>query len=395
VINTQQTNCGSVSESCQDFVTPGFRNKIRNGEIVNSPCTISKEGHTAGGGSLNISNVSSGGSNTYTVTGGGSLTRGWLQRKGFPTYESATIATPPLVRMAKSEALANVDRAPNSLVEDVLQVRQTLRLLGDPVNTFRKISLKLQGRVSGLVRLPNYSWARAMAEGYAEVMWAYYPLVRSFDTLLTGLTNQSYKRRPGAVQVAYASKSASKLVNEPSLKKSFGTGRYDEYRHYHACAYKTRAYVIYRVLNPLDDWRQEFGLRTKDIPEGLWKIVPWSFMVDKVINVSASIRGMMALSDPSIEILDGGYSENLTEFETWKFLTQVDPPYVSNVSADTWERNKTVYSRTPWKPSVLDAMPADGEWLGLIKDARSITDTLAASLLIFGVGPNKRNTSWQ
>jgi hypothetical protein len=40
-------------------------------------------------------------------------------------------------------------------------------------------------------------------------------------------------------------------------------------------------------------------------------------------------------------------------------------------------------------------MPADGEWLGLIKDARSITDTLAASLLIFGVGPNKRNTSWQ
>jgi hypothetical protein len=118
-------------------------------------------------------------------------------------------------------------------------------------------------------------------------------------------------------------------------------------------------------------------------------------MVDKVINVSASIRGMMALSDPSIEILDGGYSENLTEFETWKFLTQVDPPYVSNASADTWERNKTVYSRTPWKPSVLDAMPADGEWLGLIKDARSITDTLAASLLIFGVGPNKRNTSWQ
>jgi hypothetical protein len=391
IINTQQTNCGSVSKSCQDFVTPGFRNKLRNGEIVNSPCTISNEVHTAGGGSLNISN----GSNTYTVTGGGSLTRGWLQRKGFPTYTNANTAFAPLIRQAKTEALAAVDRAPHSLLEDVLQARETLRLLRDPVETFRKLSLKVQGRVSGLVRLPNYSWGRAMAETYATVQWGYLPLIRSFDTLLTGLTSPTYKRQPGSLQVSYASKHATPIVSEPSLKKSFGAGRYDEYAHYHACDYRVRAYVIYRVLNPIDDWRTTFGLRTKDIPEGLWKILPWSFMVDKVVNVSASIRGLTVMSDPSIEILDGGYSENLSEVETWKFLTQVDPPYVSSVSADTWERTKTLYSRSVWKPGIRDLIPSEGDWKGLVKDATSIADTLAAALLIFGVGPNKRNTSWQ
>lgn len=73
------------------------------------------------------------------------------------------------------------------------------------------------------------------------------------------------------------------------------------------------AYIRYRVNNPQYDWRWRYGLRNKDIPASFWAVMPLSFMVDRVFDVSSMIQAVTNLSDPSVQILGAGHTIKRTE----------------------------------------------------------------------------------
>jgi hypothetical protein len=388
-IATGNQTLSSQIDTCVDTLTPGFRAKLNKGEILNNACSISKSSVLAGGGSLFMSNTA----NTieYRTTGNGSLTRFYLNRSGSPSgIQHPTSVLPSVViNNLKSEALGNVDRAPNSIAEDMLEVRETFRLLRDPLGNLRHLSDVFRGRTQDLISGRRYNRLRAMAETWASMRWGFAPLVNSVDTILGGLTGPSYHRKKGTLQVAYASTTGRGSVNQPSLKQSW-SGGFNEYAHTETLEESARAYVIYRLNNPLNDWRQTFGLRAKDIPEALWAVVPWSFMVDRVLDVSARIRAISALTDPTIDILGGGVVVRSTRVETWKYLRQQDTGYSFSGGGDTEATITSSYVRTIWTPTVKDLIPSELEWKGLVSDTLTTADTMSAAMLIFTRGLNKR-----
>jgi hypothetical protein len=228
-----------------------------------------------------------------------------------------------------------------------------------------------------------------MAETWASVRWGFLPVIHSVDNILGGLTGPSYHRKKGTLQVAYASTTGRGSVNQPSLKQSWAGG-FNEYAHTETLEESARAYVIYRLNDPLNDWRQTFGLRAKDLPEALWAVVPWSFMVDHVLDVSARIRAVTAFSDPTIDILGGGVVVKSTRVETWKYLRQQDTGYSFSGGGDTEATITSSYNRTTWTPTVADLIPSELEWKGLVSDSLTIADTMSAAMLIFTGGLNKR-----
>lgn len=327
----------------------------------------------------------------YRSTGNGSLTRFYLNRSGAPSgiLHPTSVLPNVVISNLKSEALGNVDRAPSSIAEDILEVRETYKLLRDPLGSLRHLSDVFRGRTQNLITGRRYSRARAMAETWASMRWGFLPVIHSVDTILGGLTGPTYHRMKGTLQVAYASTRGKGAVNQPSLKQSW-SGGFNEYAHTETLEESARAYVIYRLNSPLNGWRQTFGLRAKDIPEALWAVVPWSFMVDRVLDVSARIRAISALTDPTIDILGGGVVVKTVRVETWKYLRQQDSGYTFSGGGDTEATITSSYNRTTWNPTVADLIPSELEWKGLVSDSLTTADTMSAAMLIFTRGLNKR-----
>jgi hypothetical protein len=113
-------------------------------------------------------------------------------------------------------------------------------------------------------------------------------------------------------------------------------------------------------------------------------------MVDRVLDVSARLRAISALTDPTIDILGGGVVVKSTRVETWKYLRQQDTGYSFSGGGDTEATITSSYARTVWSPTVKDLIPSELEWKGLVSDTLQTADLMSAAMLIFTKGLNKR-----
>jgi len=139
------------------------------------------------------------------------------------------------------------------------------------------------------------------------------------------------------------------------------------------------AQILYTVTNPLDNVRWKLGLRTRDIPHTLWQLLPYSFMVDRVVNVSDLISGFTALTDPDVHILSGSITERTEDINTVQIVDRQNPTFTFSFAADIYEEKQFSYGRSPWRPSVFDTVP-NIDVRNLVNTATKMTD-LAALIL--------------
>jgi hypothetical protein len=371
VISTVNTKMSSYSKSIEDVVTKDYHKRKRSGEIINNPCTLTESSTGAGGGSGTFSN----GTYNYTTQGPGSMTLAWLIRKGYPPgIQYADVDVDHLVSVAKQKALGNMDRAPYSFAEDIGEIRETMQLLRDPLAAWRNLHYALMRRSKSLITNKRYNVYTAIAQAWAEYRFALTPTIRSVFSLAEAL-NAPPAKPLALVRSAEGYSGAKDMVIQPSLKKSW-SGGYDEYHHSHHKEVLAKAYILYKVENPIQDWRFKYGLRWRDIPETAWALYPYSFMVDRVTDITTTIRGLAAYSDPKVSILGGGVVTRSDTAEFWQYLDQYDEGYEVHVTADIAESKSFTYNRTPWEPSVLDTF-AGTNFRGLIKDATKIADLAA------------------
>jgi hypothetical protein len=362
-----------------DVVTEHWREIIAKGGIVNNPCTRSTTNVVAGGGYysalvLNVSNHPTYWNNSGSATLYEAQLFGNTPLKTYPIVDIA-----PLIAAAKQSAIARIDSTPYSFLEDAFELRETLRFLRNPVLALKNVSRAYNGKLNKIRQKKGYGQldkVQAISDLWLQYRFAFTPLVRS---LMDGYNAFSTigKKQVVTRRTARARTEDSKFTNE-SEDYHFSASVYDQFDHNSSNEVVVRAGILYDISNPVHSVPSLLGLRSKNIPETFWAVMPYSFMVDRVYNLSKMIAGLANLADPSVSQLAGWYSVTQKTFYSNRFSGQVNPGTSVTVNGDVVSVKNETYTRTPWTATVKDTLPPLNK-TGLIRDATSIADLLALS----------------
>lgn len=348
---------GYKNETCEDTVTPGWKQKILQGEIVNNYFRYQKnEQYYPDGSSVE----SSAHYEIHRYGSGANVTSNLLDRSDL-SYDKW---------FDTSGCIADIDSTPFEMGEDVLEIRETLKFLRDPLKSMKDLSRSFSKRRRKL-QSRGLSRDKALANAWLQYRFALMPLVLSAENILQGL-QADYKfpeRRISRSTVSsYDNTEASETDRDGWVSTTYVSGQW-----------KGRCGVCYSVSNPANYWRSVFGLRTKDVPVALWAIVPYSFMIDRMINISDMIKGLLNLSDPNVTIHYGWKTGN-DEFTRKTLVTDKvstdRSPSTAVCSNGGFMQLDVDHERTPWVPTYSDTIPKP-DWGGLVSSVNRTLDLIA------------------
>lgn len=364
-------------ETMHDVVTPGYRSIIDAGGIVNNPCVYtSYRLESEGTGTL----TAKGGSNDYTLTGPVTwlmTDQTWLPIDIGEVHCSAS--------EAKFWALSNVDRTPYAFGEDLLEIGETIRFLRNPLGSLRNMSRLFRSDVNRLLHKKigkrhikdrrKYAEVRAqaVADTYLQYRFAFSPLVRSVSDAFDAISHKD--DRP--LRLSARGRSEDSASSSERVERLFSANDGYAFNVSKSKSISYRASILYEITNPVRDWRYTFGLRNQDIPETLWQVLPYSFMIDRIANISGAIRGLTALANPKLKILAGSVTlreesvHSMKAIDAWN-----DPHWTRSADGETRTRTDFKYERNPWTPQLSDAIPPV-KLGGLVDDATKTADLAA------------------
>lgn len=353
-------------ETISDVVTPDYSARIARGEIINNPCHYTLSELSAGGGYYEAVRLSNGA--TYTNCGDGSLTMYDANYCTMVIGDHLPLGDEEyLVRQAKSKAIANIDDTPYGFLEDALEWRSTMRLIKNPAEALKNLSNAFFKDVRKHRKYKG-SRAAAIADVWLTYRFGVSPLVRSIDDALElaafGLQRDYPPRRTARGFSQHVESVSETQTHSPFV---FEVNKTVEHN--------VRAGILYEVANPLSDLNYNLGIRLKDLPEAFWAVVPYSFMVDRVINISDFVRGVTNLSSPSLKILAAWYSIKRNQVTMDRAIDQLNASYSITLNGDLVTTKDVDYQRRVWDPSVADALPPS-DFEGLVRDAASVLDLL-------------------
>lgn len=387
---------GEVVESMDDVVTDNYTKRIARGEIINTSCIMSRSTmHSDNAGHVQHRTATKGFDTTGPTTAHYAHTLNFSQT-------SATIDLDSVESRAKLVSLAGIDSTPYAFGEDVLELRETFRFLKNPVASLSKLSRSFRSAYYDLLRikssvrggklyqyvsnerlLPSKIDALRIAQAHAQVWLTYRfaaaPLVRS---ALDAVSAYAIKKpHPPDRRTSDGNFEDEDTVVNTDLVYSG--------KHYYEKDSKSvdgHAYIMYQVDNPVYDWKYRLGLRAKDIPTTLWQIVPYSFMVDRLLDISSFSKGAINLADPRIKILAAGYREKFTHEYEYMFTSR-DLAGFTVLSPELRAFKDFTFKRTVWGPTIFDTVPKlTPDYF--VDNATYVVDTIALILGRFKIPLN-------
>jgi len=281
------------------------------------------------------------------------------------------------------QCVSKVDQTPYAFAEDLATIKETYHFLRNPLSSIADIALAFnkfvqrqqrkgrRGRLSDAVRL-----SRAISSAWAEYRFAFRPLLKSSHDALEALFRElegRRKHRKDKAVVHFRKKSSS----DSSLDVQITT------RAWNITAQRDLEYfasIAYRVSNPVDSLGWTLGLRANDVPKLMWDLVPYSFMLDRMLDIGSAIQGFVNLTDPNISILGACTTAKTTTVQS-KMITQwnLSGYTPSSSSSGSVEVISTTYDRLPADVSVSSVIPSfmpDG----LIDTSTKLADLVALSV---------------
>jgi hypothetical protein len=379
---TYQTHGNVRSKVCDDVVTPRFRSRIAAGEVINNPAAITEQSrYSPGGGFYNATHDTLDQSHTAI---GGSVTDWRAQELAGSHLIDLYAGDPDVVvdevdhvRFSRASCLRNIDTAPFAFGEDLFELGETIKFLRSPFKPLRSLSRKFNKDVRKRYRRSKVKNAkilgRVVSSTWLEYRFAVTPLVRSAFDLAEAFAWTPKEVPPRLTARGFSSQEESNLEERiydygGSATKGFNIETQERA--------DVHSGILYSLDNPVRDWRFTFGLRAKDIPETLWAVCPFSFMVDRVVNISQALAGTVNLLDPSVKILAGWSTQKKTRRVSVTWASESSPGWTSTLQGDTVVDEQFAYFRDPWSPTVSDTL-APPNWRGLVKDVTSILDLVA------------------
>jgi len=270
----------------------------------------------------------------------------------------------------KQQAIANIAKTPWSFGEDVGEVRETLKYLKNPASSLAEVAKSFERKAKNLYfRYGNR--AKALSGAWAQHRFAMLPLQRSLEDIVKSSFVRNQKEFASGSRLS----ARSRTLLSGNVQRTTAPG-YSRVAETRSDAINLHCYILYETKNPLKGWQYKYGLRFKDIPTVGWQLLPYSFMVDRVANVSNCISGVTNILDPSIRILAAGVVRKHDKVSTCQLLADVNPQWSVTAACETVEERLFTFTRDTWYPTVSDTIP-QVNLLGLVKDATSVIDLLA------------------
>jgi len=388
-VNTvTETILGQRIESITDVVTQDFHRKIQAGEIINNPMHyVNSSINNDTGGTYRAVNVVQPELNTptgaqYEMRGTGNLSRAVDLLVGAPftvAYLAPKVFASSHADEARSRAMGNVDRTPYSFAEDIAEMRETVRFLKDPTAALRDLSQAFSNAWANRKRLERLKGTLNLSKAFAEV-WLQYrfalsPLLRSLEDGLKAALDDTILPPRRVARGFYNDVHFDSDVIDAGVPNNLL-----RWKRTISQTREVKAGILYEVTNPVQDWRSKYGLRHKDIPELMWAILPYSFMYDRLINLSQTIRGIESYLDPNVKYLAGWVTtkDKVTLTKSW--TDQINPVYAVTLSPDVESHEDFIYDRVVWEPSLGDTI-GKFDPTGLVDDATKVTDLLSLILV--------------
>jgi len=382
--SSMNTLVSSYENSISDVVTPDYLGRIKRGEIINNPCTITGERVESTAGSYSATSTSSG--KSYVSVGSGvacewalSLAPLYSMDTSFPT---PTYNIPDLITTAKLQAIANMDPADFNFAEDVGEIRETLRLMENPLRFTKDLSKEFKYAVKKRKR-KYYSrskrgsteaehHAKAIADTWLTFRFGFKPLVTTISNLYLALSESDKVRFTRNTSRGSASDS---FIDNFSRETGGSYSYHFDFEQVHNIS--VRAGIIYENKNILYDWRQKFGFRNRDLIRTAWDLTSYSFMFDRMFNIGAGITAFQNISNQSLELLAAWYVIKETNVDKVTFVSRDSGPAFSiAVSPSLISNSKESYIRKVWHPNVWDTVPPVTIG-GLVADATKTADLVS------------------
>lgn len=381
IVNNVTTNeiLSKGSETMVDVVIPNFARRRDAGEVFNNPVyhtwyseerTVGTEKKKFTAYPLNVEEHTGRNMSVYRRSGGA-----WNNGDSPLVFENWDDEYSSMIDTVRVKALAGIDRTPYRFLEDVAESRKTLQFLKAPLKQSQVLATLLDKttRVTysrmlpflgrrGYPRTKAELWAVAFSRSWLELRYQFRPILVS----ILGVFEQA--------NAAYATSKTNRARSSSSLDKVFSgskslTKTTSGYQYGFAQILKRHlvvsAGVLYEDLSPYshDNFLWNNGLRVKDIPRTAWALMPYTFVLDRFIDIGTSISALVNLGDPTIRILAAWDRVLDTRSETWKH-TSYTP--ASGWTVTSWTPSEDTvtqkyHNRTPWAPSLYDLSPIVAE----------------------------------
>lgn len=310
-------------------------------------------------------------------------------------YTDPSVTLPDWQKLLSEEKVKVLGRvsSPNySFGEPIGEIRSTLSLVTQPLRTVDRLTRSFSRKLENRNFRTNRAQARAIATAYAEISWAAAPLVRTVDSACQALADYFYKKTKPAFQRA----TSSKIVQGGS-----GTFKDNTYNFPYAGGFSARSWkctgvcrktVVYEVSAGVRYIHEDagsigtlLGLRGRDIPLTLWQLMPLSFMVDRLYNVSGCLKAASNFLTTNVKFT-GGWASTRRTTTTTRLLTNLreNPDWTNNPvipsQTNPWVHTDFVYTRDQWAPGLGDIYPPASA-SGLVSNLRRCADLAAVSVL--------------
>jgi len=344
----------SVLDYMDDVVSSNFRKRIGSGEIINHPMFKAIDTRVASGGSYR-SVLSD--SSEVRLAGTGSVTEWAMTRGAFqPIVIDTSVDTSPR-ESAMLRAIAAIDSTPYAYSEDVFELTKTLEFLRSPFSAIRRLAKDF--RRSRDRKISVHGTANAIASTWLEYRFGFMPLaitssnlLKQFSEGVTARATSEFRRKRRTARATGSSgyqRSGTSFQNYGSSTRTFDWT--------YVGNHNWRVGILYEVSNPINELHELSGLRFKELPRTAWNLVPYTWLVDRFLNVSDAIQAITNLSDPNVNILAAWIRGLGSIRETYRWVGATATGQTITLSGDTVVNTYTHSARNPWYPTVRDAVP--------------------------------------
>jgi hypothetical protein len=341
--------------SILDNPTPGYAERIAEGEIIMSPVSLRKEIRgTSGTKVLSFGNHPVWGTRTFT----GEMACYWKIPETMPQYLSTDIASAQMNTLVKAYAKMNDSDAHGFVT--VAEANKTAKMLSSPLSKSRDLLGKTISRKMTLVSR-GWSSAKAAASAWLEYRYGWKPIIYDVADICDAYRAQARRAEPIRVTARSGWKSVVKTDNlfHPSIPGLTSldlrqTATYD-------CSVNSG--VIYTIDDPArhNAVGTSFGVSLRDVPSAIWELMPYSFVVDWFLNVGDWLTAINPRPGVTVEgswttkkVIT--YNNCFVERATIFVNNSPATTYVASgcrYTEELWSLDREVNLALPWVPPVI------------------------------------------
>lgn len=346
---TTGQNYYSRVDFMDDVVTPNFKKRIDAGEIINNPFSHYQRLSSAGGGSWSAVSTTDP-TDVYSAECDASLTR-FEESYFLPNYgwHDGAIQSEidESMQIAKFNAISRMDKTPYAFFEDIFEIRKTFQTISGVLSSAMRPAQAYAKARDKYIR-QGVPPAQAAADAWLGVKYGLKPPVISIMNLLESL-DRDFTRPPRqrAIGQDVVSKTSSGTATPATATFPWSQTTKNS----------SRAGILYQVTNPVIDTNYIYGLRAKDVPKGIWAVMPYSWVIDRFLDVGGAISAFMNLSDPSLKILAAWEGRLYEDDKSHQYTGHTQPGFTITASGDVVRDLTKIKYRTPWVPSYSDIVP--------------------------------------